>query len=77
LRGAIAAGCEVGNHTFSHPSLPTLDDGAIRDELERGGAAVEGALGTRLRYWRLRSFTSTNACARLPRRSDCKRSAVR
>jgi peptidoglycan/xylan/chitin deacetylase (PgdA/CDA1 family) len=52
LRRVIAAGCEVGNHTFSHPSLPTLDDVAIRDELERGGTAIEDALGTTLRYWR-------------------------
>jgi peptidoglycan/xylan/chitin deacetylase (PgdA/CDA1 family) len=52
LRRVIAAGCEVGNHTFSHPSLPTLDDAAIRDELERGGAAIEDALGMPLRYWR-------------------------
>jgi peptidoglycan/xylan/chitin deacetylase (PgdA/CDA1 family) len=29
----IAAGSEIGNHTFSHPSLPTIDDDAIRDEL--------------------------------------------
>jgi peptidoglycan-N-acetylglucosamine deacetylase len=52
LRNVIAAGSEVGNHTFSHPSLPTVDDAAIRDELERGGAAIEDALGTSLRYWR-------------------------
>lgn len=52
LRRAVAAGSEVGNHTFSHPSLPTLDDEAIHDELERGGAAIAGALGSPLRYWR-------------------------
>ncbi|MGZ8708449.1 MAG: polysaccharide deacetylase family protein [Gaiellaceae bacterium] len=38
--------------TFSHPSLPTLEDGAIRDELERAGSVIEKASGTTLRYWR-------------------------
>lgn len=52
MRRTIAAGSEIGNHTFSHPSLPTIDDDAIREELERGGAAIEDALGTPLRYWR-------------------------
>ena len=52
LRRTIAAGSEIGNHTFSHPSLPTIDDDAIREELTRGGAAIEDALGAPLRYWR-------------------------
>jgi peptidoglycan/xylan/chitin deacetylase (PgdA/CDA1 family) len=42
LRRILDAGSEIGNHTFSHPSLPTLDDGAIRDELERSGSLIQG-----------------------------------
>ncbi len=52
LRRIVEAGSEVGNHTFSHPSLPTLEDGAIREELERAGPVIEEASGTTLRYWR-------------------------
>jgi peptidoglycan/xylan/chitin deacetylase (PgdA/CDA1 family) len=52
LRRIVETGSEIGNHTFSHPSLLTLDDGAIREELERAGPVIEGASGTTLRYWR-------------------------
>jgi peptidoglycan/xylan/chitin deacetylase (PgdA/CDA1 family) len=52
LRRILETGSEVGNHTFSHPSLPELDDDSIRDELERAGVAIEEASGTTLRYWR-------------------------
>lgn len=52
VRRVVAAGSEVGNHTFSHPSLPTLDDDSIRHELDRAGAAIKAALGTHVRYWR-------------------------
>jgi peptidoglycan/xylan/chitin deacetylase (PgdA/CDA1 family) len=52
LRRILDAGSEIGNHTFSHPSLTTLDDGAIRDDLERAGSLIEEASGTTLRFWR-------------------------
>jgi peptidoglycan-N-acetylglucosamine deacetylase len=52
LRRILETGSEIGNHTFSHRSLPELDDDSIRDELERAGAAIEEASGTTLRYWR-------------------------
>jgi peptidoglycan/xylan/chitin deacetylase (PgdA/CDA1 family) len=52
LRRILETGSEVGNHTFSHPSLPELDNDSIRDELERAEAAIEKASGTTLRYWR-------------------------
>jgi peptidoglycan-N-acetylglucosamine deacetylase len=52
LRRILETGSEIGNHTFSHPSLPELDDDSIRDEIERAGAAIEEASGTTLRYWR-------------------------
>ena len=52
LRRILESGSEIGNHTFSHPSLPKLDDDSIRDELERAGSVIEEASGTTLRYWR-------------------------
>jgi peptidoglycan-N-acetylglucosamine deacetylase len=52
LRRVLESGSEIGNHTFSHPSLPELDDDSIRDELERAGSVIEEASGRALRYWR-------------------------
>jgi peptidoglycan/xylan/chitin deacetylase (PgdA/CDA1 family) len=52
LRRILETGSEIGNHTFSHSSLPMLDDDSIRDELQRAGSAIEEASGTTLRYWR-------------------------
>ncbi len=52
LRRILETGSEIGNHTFSHPSTPKLDDDSIRDELERAGSAIEDASGITLRYWR-------------------------
>jgi peptidoglycan-N-acetylglucosamine deacetylase len=52
LRRILDSGSEIGNHTFSHPSLPTLDDDAIRHELEHAGSLIEGTSGTTLRFWR-------------------------
>lgn len=52
LHRILEAGSEIGNHTFSHPSLPELDDDSIREELERAGSVIEETSGTSLRYWR-------------------------
>jgi peptidoglycan/xylan/chitin deacetylase (PgdA/CDA1 family) len=52
LRRVVESGSEVGNHTYSHPSLPTIGDREIHDELERAGTAIEAATGTTLHYWR-------------------------
>ena len=52
LRRIVETGSEIGNHTFSHPSLPTLDDSAIHDEFERAGSVIEDASDTTLQYWR-------------------------
>jgi len=52
LRRVVESGSEVGNHTYSHPSLPTIGDAEIQDELERAGTVIEAATGTTLRYWR-------------------------
>jgi peptidoglycan/xylan/chitin deacetylase (PgdA/CDA1 family) len=39
----IATRYPVGNHTWSHPHLPTLPDAAVRDQLLRGEQAIQGA----------------------------------
>ena len=52
LRLALARGCEIGNHTFTHPHLTSLRDDEIRDERRRAGEAIEAATATTLRLWR-------------------------
>src|SRR5262249_28346670 len=40
---AVAEGHELGNHTYSHPDLTTLDLGAIREELDSARVAADAA----------------------------------
>lgn len=45
IRAIAAAGHEVGNHTWSHPDLPTMEEAAVRDEIRRGREALAAVLG--------------------------------
>jgi len=40
-------GHELGNHTFSHPALPRLDEVQRREELERADALIESIAGAK------------------------------
>jgi peptidoglycan-N-acetylglucosamine deacetylase len=48
----VKAGHEVGNHTWSHPSLPTLPDEHVLGELDSTQQIIEQATGTRPRTFR-------------------------
>ena len=56
VRRLVDAGHEVGNHTFSHPDLQTLDDEAIWGEMLRTNTQLEEVLGTTPSYWRAPFF---------------------
>lgn len=43
LREMHAAGHAIGNHTYTHPTMPLLSAQGVRDELHRCRAAVEAA----------------------------------
>lgn len=43
VRALADAGHALGNHTFTHPTMPLRSSGEIRDELRRCREAVEGA----------------------------------
>ena len=45
-RAVLAGGHEVGNHTWSHQQMKTLDAATAESEVVRGVKALEGALGT-------------------------------
>jgi peptidoglycan/xylan/chitin deacetylase (PgdA/CDA1 family) len=53
LRRTVAAGHELGNHTFTHPGdLSTLDEGVIREEIDRAQAAIRETAGVEPVLWR-------------------------
>jgi chitooligosaccharide deacetylase len=56
LRRSAAAGNEIGNHTWSHPSLTECEDDAIRNELLRASEAIESVLGAAPRWFRAPNF---------------------
>jgi peptidoglycan-N-acetylglucosamine deacetylase len=48
---AFAEGTGIGNHTWSHPDLRFLGDGAIRSEIERNESWIEHTFGITARPW--------------------------
>lgn len=46
LQRVVAAGHEIGNHSWSHVDLCRVDSATVRDELHRTAEAVEGITGT-------------------------------
>ena len=59
LREMADDGHIVGNHTWSHPELPTLRRAAIRAELERTSEEIERTLG-RVPVWFRAPYGSWN-----------------
>ena len=51
-RAILAAGHEIGNHTYSHPNLIFASAGRLRQELEDCGKTLEDALGSPVRLFR-------------------------
>ncbi|HEX9411640.1 MAG TPA: polysaccharide deacetylase family protein [Actinomycetota bacterium] len=41
----IGARYPVGNHSYSHPDLTALSDGAVKEEITKGAAAIKAATG--------------------------------
>jgi peptidoglycan/xylan/chitin deacetylase (PgdA/CDA1 family) len=46
IRGAIGDGIEIGAHSVTHRSLPTLSDAELEYEVVAGRAAIQRATGT-------------------------------
>ncbi len=47
LQRAVREGHEIGNHSWSHPSLGKMRDERVRVELQKTDDAIEAAIGTR------------------------------
>lgn len=65
VKAEIKAGHTIGNHTWSHPMLDHLDEARALEEINRGFAADDAALGplkpATARFFRFPYFTSTPA----------------
>ena len=47
LRAIARAGHEIGNHSWSHPQLTTLDDDGVDTQITRTAREIERVVGTR------------------------------
>lgn len=64
VRRAVADGHELGNHTYTHPSLAMLDHDQTMLELERTAIAIDGAApGVGVRWFRPPRGILTGAAA--------------
>ncbi len=45
LSECVAAGAEIGNHSYSHPNLSACSEQTLREEVLRGKAVLEDRLG--------------------------------
>ena len=45
IKRAYNIGCEIGNHTWSHPKLTSLTDAQVKEELVKTNEAVKAACG--------------------------------
>lgn len=59
LKRMQAEGHEIGNHSWSHPHLTTMEEPAVRSELERTSKAVADAIGNSPKVFRP-PFIDTN-----------------
>jgi len=51
-REVVAAGHEVGNHTYSHPQLHFRSSGFIKEELTRAQDAIRDTTAAQVRWFR-------------------------
>jgi peptidoglycan/xylan/chitin deacetylase (PgdA/CDA1 family) len=47
MKRAIEQGCEIGNHSFTHPMMTMLDKAQVKEEIETTSALIEQITGKR------------------------------
>ncbi|GII87291.1 hypothetical protein Ssi03_52810 [Sphaerisporangium siamense] len=70
LRRMVSEGHELGNHSWDHPSLPSLSSEALLTQLERTQAAVRNATGVTMRLMRPPYGATDGKVADATRRAD-------
>ena len=61
VRRLLDRGHEVGNHTWTHPDLQTLDEPEVHEEMRRTSEAL-AQVGVATRLWRAPFFPATTGC---------------
>ena len=47
MKRAIRQGCEIGNHSFTHPMMTMMDEAQVKEEIETTSALIEKITGAR------------------------------
>ena len=52
MKRAISQGCEIGNHSFTHPMMTMMDEAQVKEEVEKTSALIEDITGERPAFFR-------------------------
>jgi peptidoglycan/xylan/chitin deacetylase (PgdA/CDA1 family) len=52
MKRAVRQGCEIENHSFSHPMMTTMDEGQVKEEVETTSSLIEKITGRRPQFFR-------------------------
>ena len=52
MRRAIRQGCEIGNHSLSHPMMSQMDEAQVREEVSATSGLIESITGERPKFFR-------------------------
>ena len=47
MKRAVRQGCEIGNHSFTHPMMTRMDEAQVKEEIETTSALIEKITGGR------------------------------
>lgn len=52
MKRAVRQGCEIGNHSLSHPMMSQMDEGQVKEEIETTSALIGKITGKRPKFFR-------------------------
>ena len=52
MKRAVGQGCEIGNHSFSHPRMSQMDESQVKEEVETTSGLIEKIIGERPKFFR-------------------------
>lgn len=65
MKRALAQGCELQNHSWSHSHMTLLSPDAVRSEIIKTSEAIESVTGTRPTFFRPPYFETNDGMAKL------------
>ena len=52
MKRAVKQGCELGNHSFTHPMMSRMDEAQVKEEVEATSQMIEKITGQRPKFFR-------------------------